>query len=392
VIPADLDQAIVALQPELLAARHDLHAHPELGFEEVRTQAKVKQGLLELGYAPTECAETGLIADLHPGRQTKLGLRADLDALPMTERTPLPYRSTHEGRAHKCGHDGHTAILMGVASVLAQHRDRFRHNVRLLFQPAEEGVRGGGAKVMVAEGALQGVPEVYGLHNWPGFPQGEVRVRGGAMMAQVHTLRAKVIGKGGHGSLPERCHDPIVAASHLVTALQTAVSRSLGYAGGAVVTIGRFIGAGSHNVIPHEVELEGTIRTFDPGVTETVLAAIRRITAGTAEAHGVRIELELEPGYPVLINDERCAQRVRAVAEALIGADRVSAADLPIAGGEDFAFMTQAVPGAYFFLGAQVPGQQTPGCHHPDFDFDDSLIPLGMRIFVGLALDRAAAA
>lgn len=389
VLTDDMLKQIDALVPEIRAARHDIHAHPELGFEEVRTQAKVRAWLEGLGYAPKDCAQTGLVADLHPGRETGLALRADLDALPMQERTELPYRSTHDGRAHKCGHDGHTAILMGTAAWLAKHRDRFAKNVRLLFQPAEEGVRGGGAKVMVAEGALEGVPEVYGLHNWPGYPKGEVRVRAGAMMAQVYTIRAQVIGVGGHGSQPQRCVDPIVAASHLVTALQTVVSRGLGYEGGAVVTIGRFIGDGSHNVIPGRVELEGTVRTFDPAVTERVLERVRAIAAGTETSHGVKVELELEPGYPVLVNDEACAARVARIAAGLVGEARVSEAELPMAGGEDFAYFAQAAPAAYFFLGAKRPGEQTPVCHHPDFDFDDELIPLGVRMFAALALDRA---
>lgn len=392
-LPEDIKADVDALVEAMTAVRHDIHQHPELGFEEVRTQAKVRAWLEEHGYQPCVSAETGLVADLHPDKAsegTPIALRADLDCLPMHERTDLPYRSVHDGRAHKCGHDGHTTILMGVAAVLAKHRDRFPRNVRLLFQPAEEGVRGGGARVMVAEGALTGVQEVYGLHNWPGYTEGEVRVRAGAMMAQVYTIRLKLRGVGGHGSQPQRCRDPIVAGAHLVTALQTAVSRGLGYAGGAVVTIGKFIGAGSHNVIPHTVEMEGTVRTFAPEVTERVLARIREICAGTQATFGVEVELELIEGYPVLVNDEACATAVRDVATALVGADRVSDVDLPMAGGEDFAYMTQAVPGAYFFLGAKRPGEDTPVCHHPDFDFDDRLIPLGMRMFLGLAWARTA--
>lgn len=389
-LPDAFEQSTEALLSTLRTLRHDLHAHPELGFEEVRTQAKVRAWLEDLGYAPRDCAETGLIADLHPERPTALALRADLDALPMQETTALPYRSTHDGRAHKCGHDGHTAILMGVAAVLAEHKDRLTHNVRLLFQPAEEGVRGGGARVMVQEGALEGVPEVYGLHNWPGFTKGEVRVRAGALMAQVHTIRLTVRGKGGHGSQPQKCIDPIVAAAQMVVGLQTVVSRSLGYEGGAVVSIGRFIGAGSHNVIPEQVELQGTVRTFDADVSETVIAGIRRIVEGTAQAHGVTADLQIEVGYPVLVNDEACAARVARIATKLVGAERVSEVGLPIAGGEDFAYMSNEVPGAYFFLGAQKPGEATPECHHPDFDFDDGLIPLGIRMFVGLALEQAA--
>jgi len=398
------EREIEALLPELREIRHDLHQHPELGFAEHRTQAKVRAWLEGLGYAPRECAGTGLVADLHPGREGVpspvdasglrrpcIGLRADLDCLPMSETTALPYRSVHEGRAHKCGHDGHTTILLGVAAVLARHRDRVPGNVRLLFQPAEEGVDGGGARVMVAEGALAGVDEVYGLHNWPQFPHGELRVRAGAVMAHTRELDVTVVGKGGHGSQPQVCRDPIVAASYLVTALQTAVSRGLGSDGGGVVSICRFAAGNAHNVIPERAELGGTIRSFDPAVDERLVERVQEVARGVAATFGVEVELSITDGYPVLVNHERCAAAVRAVGARVLGPDKVSDAGLPIAGGEDFAYMAQAVPGAYFFLGAGRPGQDTPGCHHPDFDFDDSLIPTGMRMFLGLVHDRLVA-
>lgn len=389
------EQEVEALIPELREIRHDLHRHPELGFAEHRTQARVRAWLEAHGYAPRDCAGTGLVADLHPqastGSRPVIALRADLDCLPMAETTPLPYRSVHEGRAHKCGHDGHTAILMGVAAVLARHRARVPGNVRLVFQPAEEGVDGGGAKVMVAEGALAGVDEVYGLHNWPAFPHGELRVKAGPVMARTRELSIVVIGKGGHGSQPQVCRDPIVAAAHLVTALQTVVSRGLSSMGGGVVSICRFAAGNTHNVIPERAELGGTLRSFDPAVDERLVERVREITRGVAATFGVEAELELTEGYPVLVNHERCADAVRAAASRVLGPQRVSDAELPIATGEDFAYFTQAVPGAYFFLGAGRPGQDTPGCHHPDFDFDDSLIPTGMQVFLGLVHDRVVA-
>jgi amidohydrolase len=392
------EREVEALLPELREIRHDLHRHPELGFAEHRTQARVRAWLETLGYTPRDCAGTGLVADLHPGRSEPSGgphpciaLRADLDCLPMPETTPLPYRSVHEGRAHKCGHDGHTTILMGVAAVLARHRHRVPGNVRLLFQPAEEGVDGGGARVMVAQGALEGVDEVYGLHNWPAFPLGKLRVKAGPIMAHARELSIVVTGKGGHGSQPQECRDPIVAAAHLVTALQTAVSRGLGSAGGGVVSICRFAAGHTHNVIPEHAELGGTLRSFDPAVDERLIERVREIVQGVAATFGVHVELEITEGYPVLVNHERCASAVRAVGERVLGPGRVSEEGLPMAGGEDFAYLTQAVPGAYFFLGAGRPGEDTPGCHHPDFDFDDSLIPTGMRMFLGLVHDRVVA-
>lgn len=375
------------------AFRHDLHQHPELGFEEHRTQAKVRAALEGMGYAPKVSAETGLIADLHPDRdaETPVALRADLDALPMPEHTPLPYRSVHDGKAHKCGHDGHTSILLAVAERLAAARDQIPVNVRLLFQPAEEGVRGGGAKVMVAEGALDGVAAVYGLHNWPGFPKGQVLVQPGPMMAETHTIELVLRGKGGHGSQPQICRDPIVAGAHVVTALQTVVSRGLGYQGGAVVSICSFQSGQADNVIPGSARLLGTIRSFEPAVTERVVARVREVITHVAAAHGTEAELSLRPGYPVVQNDPGCAARVARVAETVVGAEQVSRAGLPLAGGEDFAYMTQAVPGAYFLLGAQRPGEDTPVCHHPDFDFDDDLIAVGTKMFLGIVADHIRA-
>lgn len=388
-----LHDEIAALQPELVAVRHDLHQHPELGFEEERTSAMLRLWLERFGYAPRPCAKTGLVADLRPdlvGRARTIGLRADIDCLPMPETTDLPWRSIHEGRAHKCGHDGHTAILLGVAAVLARHRDAMPGNVRLLFQPAEEGVDGGGAKVMVAEGALERVDEIYGLHNWPGYPYGEIRVKSGAMLAQTHWLGITVEGKGGHASQPQLCRDPIVAASHLVVALQTVIARGLGYEGGGVVSIARFSAGTTDNVLPARAELEGTVRTFAPEVTERVLARIREIADGTAAMFGVRVNVELEPGYPVVMNDPGCAEAVRAVAERVVGAARVSEAGVPMAGGEDFAYMAQATPGAYFFVGTGARDGNSPVCHHPDFDFEDRIIPTAMAMFLGLVRDRLA--
>lgn len=377
------------LEKALIEARHDIHQHPELGFEEERTQEKVRAWLEARGYAPRVSAETGLVADLFPeryGKSKTIALRADLDALPMDEKTPLPYRSVHPGRAHKCGHDGHTAIMMGVADVLARKKDVIEGNVRLIFQPAEEGVRGGGAKVMVAEGVLEQVSEIYGLHNWPAWPLGELRVKAGPLMANVTTMVIELEGKGAHGSQPQVSKDPIVAGAHLVTALQTVVSRSLGYEGGAVVSICQFLAGEANNVIPRSARLTGTIRTFDAAVTDTVRTRVMEVCRGVEAMFGVKVKAELQQGYPVLINDPTCAEAVKRVGETVV--ERVSEKDLPMAGGEDFAYFAQQIPAAYFFLGAGKPGEKTPGCHHPDFDFEDRLLRSGVQMFVGLVNDR----
>ncbi len=387
--PDALEARIRALAPELTAIRHDIHQHPELGFEEERTQAKVKAWLEDLGFAPRVSAQTGLVADVRPDLAARtIALRADLDCLPMQEDTQLPYKSVHAGRAHKCGHDGHTAVLMGVATLLAEHRDALPGNVRLVFQPAEEGVRGGGAKVMVAEGVLEGVQEAYALHNWPGYPHGEVRVRAGAMMAATAEFDVKITGVGGHGSQPQLCRDPIVAAAGMIGALQTVVARGVSSEGGAVVSVCNLHGGTTHNVIPDQVKLGGTIRTFSEAVTQRVFERVQEVIHGAASTYGVAVEIELRRGYPVLVNDAGCTEAVVRVAERIVGADRVTDAELPMAGGEDFAYMAQAIPSAYFFLGTGNAELTTPVCHHPDFDFDDGIIPLALKMFMGLVEDR----
>jgi amidohydrolase len=314
-LPEPIEREIAVLVEQTRDVRHDLHRHPELGFEERRTQSVVRAWLEGLGYSPRVCAGTGLVADLDASRPgPTIALRADLDALPIDERTDLPWRSVHAGCSHKCGHDGHTAILLGVATVLKRHAALIPGNVRLVFQPAEEGVRGGGARVMVAEGALEGVSEIYGLHNWPAWPKGQVRVQPGPMLAQVHSFTIEVRGIGGHGSQPQLCRDPIVAASHLVVALQTVIARGLGYQGGAVVSVGAFNAGTTDNVIPQTARLRGTIRTFEDAVTKRVLERFGEITRGIAATFGVTIDVDVVEGYPVVMNDPTCAEAVTRVA------------------------------------------------------------------------------
>ncbi len=386
-----LDGQIAALLPRLIEVRHDLHQHPELGFEEHRTQEVVRGWLEEHGYTPRDCAETGLVADLKPGEGPTVALRADLDALPMQEDTDLPYRSVHDGCAHKCGHDGHTSILLGVAAVLAQHRETLPGNVRLLFQPAEEGVRGGGARVMVAEKALDGVSEVYGLHNWPAFPRGEVRIKPGVLMAQVDDFDITVRGEGGHAGHPQTCRDPIAAAAAIITGLRGLVSRIVDSQGPAVITVAAIDAGTTYNVIPGSAALKGTIRTFDPQLREQLLSRFDELIKSEARAHDTEAEIDLFPRYPVLVNDAGCHDAVVRVASGLLGAEKVRDEGLPVGGAEDFAFFCREVPSAYFFLGAGDAQNSTPVCHHPDFDFEDELIPLGMRIFLGIVEDRLAA-
>ncbi|MGF1511568.1 MAG: M20 family metallopeptidase [Myxococcota bacterium] len=389
-----LTHGLEAVVDRARGVRHDIHKHPELGFEEHRTQKVVMEWLKAYGYAPQELAETGVVADLRPERgktSRTVALRADLDALPIREKTPLPYRSVHDGVSHKCGHDGHTAILLATAAQLATHRHEVDGNVRLIFQPAEEGVRGGGAKVMVAEGVLDGVDEIYGLHNWPPFPKGEIRVKEGATMAEVTSIDVRVEGKGGHASQPHATRDTIVAACQLVGAAQTIVARNLSTHEPAVLSFGTFHAGTVRNVIPQRAELTGTLRTFDPETTKKVVARLQSLAHHVGESMGVKIEVEIVPHYPALSSHARCVRAVERVARRLVGEAAVSDRELPITGGEDFAFYTQKIPGAYFLVGAGRPGFETPGCHHPDFDFDDDLIDTGARMFLGLVQDRLEA-
>ncbi len=384
----DLARATARLQttlPELIALRRDLHAHPELGFEEHRTQRVILDFLRARGFEPRACAGTGVVADVDVEgvRGPRIALRADIDCLPMPEPTPLPWRSTHAGRAHKCGHDGHTATLLGFADVLAEQRAQLRCNVRLLFQPAEEGVRGGGAQVMIEQGVLDGVDAIYGQHNWPPFAFGMAHVAAGPVMAAVDHLELRIEGVGGHASEPQRCRDPIVAGAQIVTALQAVVARGVGLGGGAVLSITAFHAGTTHNVIPRDAHLLGTLRTLDAQLRTDVLARAQAVVRDVAQGLGLQAKLLVTPEYPVLVNDAGCAAQVRRAAAQALGAGACSEAGLPLGAAEDFAFYTQRVPGAFFFLGAgRAP--DTPGCHHPDFDFDDDLIPLGVRMFTSL--------
>lgn len=384
-----INRLVGELNDSLVAVRHDLHQHPELGFEEERTQGVIRDWLVQHGFSPRESAGTGLVADLNPqSAGPTIALRADMDALPMEEETDLPYRSVHPGRAHKCGHDGHTTILMGAAAVLSQIKDSVPGNVRLLFQPAEEGVRGGGARVLVDEGALSDVDEVYGLHSWPAWPKGELRVAAGPVMAQVHRFDIAITGVGGHGSQPQICRDPIIAAAHMITALQTVVSRGMGSDGGAVLSVCCVDAGTTHNVIPDTADLKGTIRTFSASATERVLERLREVVSGSAASFGVSAELEIEEGFPVLENNAECAAAVARIGEQVLGEGKVTDAELPMAGGEDFAYYALARPSAFFFLGAKIGDEDTPTCHHPDFDFDDDLIQVGMELFLRIVEDR----
>lgn len=375
----------VERQPEFAQWRQDLHAHPELGFQEHRTAEQVAAKLRHWGLEVHEgIGGTGVVAVL-PGKRPgnrRIGLRADMDALPMQEKTTLPYRSVHDGAFHGCGHDGHTATLLAVALHLSQNRD-FAGTVNFIFQPAEETLAGGAA--MIADGLFKRFPcdEIYGLHNNPMLGKGRVAVREGALLAACDGFTIRVHGVGCHGGMPQQGNDPVVIASQLVGMLQTVVSRSLDPLVAGVVSVGMMHGGSAPNVIPDMMELRGTVRTMSVSARETALRRMREICEGLALANATRIDCEFGMGCPPTINAAGPAATVAAAAARVVGAEWVDTRITPLMASEDFSYLLQECPGAYFFV-----GQDGPFCHHPEFDFDDDILPTGAAVFVEIVRDR----
>jgi hippurate hydrolase len=372
---------------ELRAIRHDIHAHPELAFQEERTSQIVAEKLASWGVEVHRgLARTGVVGVLR-GRQSAsgraIGLRADMDCLPMHEAGNLPYKSRHAGRMHACGHDGHTTMLLGAARYLAETRN-FDGTAYLIFQPAEEG--GAGGEIMVKEGLFERFPAdaIYAIHNWPGLPPGQIAVRAGPVMAATDELQLTVRGKGGHGAMPHLAVDPVVVAAHVITALQTIASRNVNPLDAVVVSLCSMETSqlGAFNVIPDFVRLVGTVRTFRPETRDLAEARIREISAGVAQGLGGGAEVEYRRGYPATVNSEREAAFAARVGERVFGKGNVLEAE-PTMGGEDFSFMLQARPGAYVFLGQ---GGLAGGCllHNPNYDFNDDVIPLGAGYLAAL--------
>ncbi|MEO8718930.1 MAG: M20 aminoacylase family protein [Burkholderiales bacterium] len=373
---------------ELIHIRRDIHANPELGFEETRTSQLVADKLGEWGVEVHRgLAKTGVVGVIK-GRKDSggraIGLRADMDCLPMNETGDAPHRSKVAGRMHACGHDGHTTMLLGAARYLAQSRN-FDGTVNLIFQPAEEG--GGGGRVMVEEGLFKRFPmqAVYALHNWPGLPVGKMAVRPGPMMAATDEIKLKVRGRGGHAALPHLAMDPVVATAHIITALQTIASRNANPVDALVISLCSMQTSqvGAFNVIPGHVELIGTVRTFSPEMRELAEKRIKEIATSVAQALGASAEIEYRRGYPATVNTEKEALFAARVGEKVFGKDNVVTDGEPTMGGEDFSYMLQAKPGAYVFLGQ---GGAQGGCylHNPAYDFNDDVIPLGAGYLAAL--------
>jgi len=381
------DSPIAAFTDELIAIRRDLHAHPEIGFEEVRTSGIVGRLLASWGIeVHAGIGRTGVVGVLKGrGGGRMIGLRADMDALPIQEQTNLPFASKHPGRMHACGHDGHTTMLLGAARHLAETR-AFDGTVVFIFQPAEEGL--GGARAMLADGLFKRFPcdEVYGLHNQPdGFP-GRVGVRSGPVLAGADFFDVRITGKGAHGAMPHQANDPVIIALALGQALQSIVSRNVDPLMSSVLSITQIHAGEAYNVIPAEVHLAGTVRTFDDGVRALVGRRMREIAAGLAASFGAEITIDLRDIFTVLENAQEQSDAVREIATEVVGEDQVALGP-QMMGSEDFADMLRAVPGAYFMLGAEAG----PALHNPGFVFDESIIPIGASLLARIAERRTAA-
>ena len=381
------------LADEITAWRRDIHENPEILYETVRTAGKVTEllesfGLDEVVTGIGKTGVVGVIKGKNGGSGKTIGLRADMDALPIEEVTGKEYASKVPGKMHACGHDGHTAMLLGAAKYLAETRN-FDGTVVVIFQPAEEG--GAGAKAMIDDGLMTrwGIEEVYGMHNFPGMPVGEFAIRKGPIMAATDEFRIKITGRGGHAAKPHETIDPIVTGAKMVSALQTIASRNANPLDSVVVSVTVFNGGNAFNVIPQEVTLRGTVRTLSPEMRDLAEERMTKIVRATAEAFDANADLEFIRGYPVTANHDEQTDFAAQIAETIAGEGKVNRAIDPMMGGEDFSFMLEERPGAFIFAG----NGDSAGLHHPAYDFNDELIPVGCSYWVKLvetAMPRAA--
>jgi hippurate hydrolase len=377
---------IAGLHGEITAWRRDLHAHPELQFDVHRTAASVAEKLKAFGCdeVVTGIGRTGVVGVIRGRKQPAgggpvIGLRADMDALPIAEQTNLPYRSTVPGMMHACGHDGHTSMLLGAAKYLTETRD-FAGTAVLIFQPAEEG--GGGGREMVKEGLMErfAIEEVYGMHNAPGLPVGAFAIRPGPLLAASDRIFIDIEGQGGHAAKPHKCVDTVLVGAQIVNQIQSIVSRNVDPVQSAVVSICVFHAGDTGNVIPQSARLVGTARSLTPAVRDRLEQRLHEIVEGTARLYGASAKLTYNRDYPVTRNHERQTEFAVAVATDVAGRDRVDAACPPVMGGEDFSFMLEARPGAFIFVG----NGDTAGLHHPSYDFNDDAIPTGVSYWARL--------
>jgi len=379
------------LLPDITAWRRDFHQHPELLYDVHRTAARVAELLTGFGVdeVATGIGQTGVVGVIRGRTNTSgrvIGLRADMDALPVNEATDRPYASMVPGKMHACGHDGHTAMLLGAAHYLSETRN-FDGTVVVVFQPAEEG--GAGGKAMVDDGLMDrfGIQQVYGMHNYPGLPVGEFAIRPGSFMASADLIDIAIEGRGGHAAWPHTTVDPVLVGAHIVTAVQSIASRSVDPLEAVVVSITQFHAGDTDNVIPATAQLAGTVRTLSPDVRDFVEGRLRDLVETTAAAFGARATLTYERNYPVVVNDAAETEFASRVAADIAGADRVDTNAAPMMGAEDFSFMLEARPGAFIFMG----NGDSAKLHNPDYDFNDEAIPYGCSYWVRLVETAMAA-
>jgi amidohydrolase len=390
---ATVQQKAKAYTPHVIELRRYFHQHPELSYQEYNTAARVAEELRQLGLEPVPIATTGVIAEIrgkNPDKKT-IALRADMDALPIEEKNNVPYKSVHPGVMHACGHDVHTASLLGTARILTDLRQHFEGTIRLIFQPGEE-KNPGGASLLIAAGALQ-KPQpscIIGQHVFPLLPAGMAGFRSGQYMASSDEIYITVIGKGGHGAAPELSVDPVVIAAHLIVALQQIVSRKASPKQPSVLTFGRLTAAGATNIIPDKVEMAGTFRTLNESWREQALKEIKKMAVGLAESMGATCEVTISRGYPCLKNDVQLTERLRQAATLYLGKENV--ADLDIAmGSEDFAYYSQLIPATFYRLGTRNEQRGlTSYVHTPTFDIDEDALTTGMGLMAWLALSELA--
>ena len=377
-----------ALYDQLIAWRRDLHKHPELGFEERRTATIIAEHLTSLGlHVQTGVARTGVVALLEGSQEgPTLLLRFDMDALPVEEENDVPYRSEYPGRMHACGHDGHVAIGLATATLLVRYREHLRGRVKFVFQPAEEGM--GGALRMIQEGVLENPkPDwAFGLHLWNPIPVGKVVVQSGPLMAAAGRFDIDVVGRGGHGAQPHLTVDALVTAAHIVTGLQTIVSRNVDPLESLVLTVGELHSGSAFNIIPGQATLRGTMRTFNMNTMHMAQARLRSLAEGVAQAYGARADVRTEVIAPPVINDEQATRVVRRAAEAIVGPENIVTIK-PVMVSEDMAEFLTRVPGCFFLVGARNEEKGIVyGHHHPRFDIDEDALPIGAALMTATAL------
>jgi hippurate hydrolase len=386
-----LIESILADVPAITAIRRDIHAHPELCFQEVRTADIVAQALQSWGIEVHRgLGTTGVVGTIRQGSSPRsIGLRADMDALPMTEHNRFPHASVHAGKMHACGHDGHTAMLLAAAKHLSRHRN-FDGTVHLVFQPAEEG--GGGAREMIKDGLFEKFPmqAMFGMHNWPGMKAGQFAVCDGPMMASSNEFHIKIIGKGSHAALPHNGIDPVPVACQMVQAFQTIITRNKRPIDAAVISVTMIHAGEATNVVPDHCEVQGTVRTFTIEMLDMIERRMNEIAQHTAAAFGATVAFEFKRNYPPTINHKAEVAFLREVMKDVVGAENTLVFE-PTMGAEDFSYFLQKVPGAYFVIGNGDGDHRTPGhgmgpctLHNPNYDFNDELIGPGGTLWVRL--------